>query len=301
MKAKNESTYFERFNPLNDFLFFKVMGEKGNEVQLLGFLNAVLQHSGKKTIETIEILENQSYTKDIANGKSCVLDVLAILTDGTKVNIEIQLSNQGNMERRSLYYWSKIYSESLNEGHDYRELPNVIAINIIDYPFLPGESVHTFFNLREAVTPSLILSPALEIHFLNMVKWRNLSEKDIVNNSLHRWLAWFDEGSPPELVEEVVNMDNTIKAANERQTHVTQNEEARRAYWSRRKAEHDLISGLNYARDEGMEKGLKEGQEKGLEIAKKNIAKNALAKGLPIEMIHDITGLDLETIKGIKD
>jgi len=130
-----------------------------------------------------------------------------------------------------------------------------------------------------------------------MVKWRNLGEKDIVNNSLHRWLAWFDEGSPPELVEEVVNMDNTIKAANERQTHVTQNEEARRAYWSRRKAEHDLISGLNYARDEGMEKGLKEGQE----ISKKNIAKNALTKGLPIEMIHDITGLDLETIKGIKD
>ena len=120
-----------------------------------------------------------------------------------------------------------------------------------------------------------------------MVKWRNLGEKDIVNNSLHRWLAWFDEGSPPELVEEVVNMDNTIKAANERQTHVTQNEEARRAYWSRRKAEHDLISGLNYAREEG------------LEIAKENIARNALAEGLAPEFVQKITGLNLETIKGL--
>ena len=30
-----------RLNPLNDYLFCKVMGEKGSEVQLLGFLNAV--------------------------------------------------------------------------------------------------------------------------------------------------------------------------------------------------------------------------------------------------------------------
>ena len=75
------------------------------------------------------------------------------------------------MERRSLYYWSKIYFESLGEGHNYRKLPNVIAINIIDFNFLPGENVHTCFNLREAANPTIILSHALEIHFINMVKW----------------------------------------------------------------------------------------------------------------------------------
>jgi len=80
------NTFTERLNPLNDFLFFKVMGEKGNEVQLLGFLNAVLKQSGKKPIESVEILENQSFIKDIASGKSCILDVLAVLSDGTKVN-----------------------------------------------------------------------------------------------------------------------------------------------------------------------------------------------------------------------
>jgi predicted transposase/invertase (TIGR01784 family) len=158
MKHLDINTPTQRFNPLNDFLFFKVMGEKGNEIQLLGFLNAVLSQSGKKSIESVEILENQSFVKDIINGKSCVLDVLAVLSDGTKVNIEVQLSNQVNMERRSLYYWSKVYFESLNEGHDYRELPNVIAINIIDFDFLPYENVHTCFNLREAANPSLILS-----------------------------------------------------------------------------------------------------------------------------------------------
>jgi len=289
METINNNTFTERLNPLNDFLFFKVMGEKGNEVQLLGFLNAVLGRSGKKSIESVEILENQSFVKDISSGKSCILDVLAVLTDGTKVNIEVQLSNQRNMERRSLYYWSKIYFESLNKGRNYRELPNVIAINIIDFSFLPEDNVHTYFNLREASNPSLILSSALEIHFINMVKWRNLVEKDIVNNSLHRWLTWFDEKSPLELVEEVVSMDSAIKAANERQTYVSQDEEARRTYWSRRKAEHDLISGLEDAREEG--------RDEGQEAATLGIARNALAEGLPIEVVQKITGLELETIK----
>jgi hypothetical protein len=41
------STLQQRFNPLNDYLFYKVMGEKGSETQLLGFLNAVLGRTGE--------------------------------------------------------------------------------------------------------------------------------------------------------------------------------------------------------------------------------------------------------------
>ena len=186
MKALTSNIFVERFNPLNDFLFFKVMGEKGNEVQLIGFLNAVFSNSGKELIKSVEILENQSFAADVISGKSCVLDVLAVLADGTKVNIEVQLSNQGNMDRRSLYYWSKVYFESIGEGHDYSKLPNVIAINILDFDFLPDGNVHTCFNLRDATDPSLIISQALEIHFINMVKWRKLVDRDIANNSLHR-------------------------------------------------------------------------------------------------------------------
>jgi len=47
METLNNHEPFQRLNPLNDFLFFKVMGEKGDEPQLIGFLNAVLGRSGK--------------------------------------------------------------------------------------------------------------------------------------------------------------------------------------------------------------------------------------------------------------
>ena len=121
---------------------------------------------------------------------------------------------------------------------------------------------------------------------------RKQEEKDIENNSLHRWLTWFDEGSPPGLIKEVVSMDNAIKAANERQAYVTQDEEARRVYWSRRKAEHDRVSGLEYAREEGMEKGI----EKGIEKGRLEIAKNLKANGVTVDIIAKSTGLSPEEI-----
>ena len=41
---------------------------------------------------------------------------------------------------------------------------------------------------------------------------------------------------------------------------------------------------------------MKTGMEKGM----KTVAMNALAKGLPFELICDITGLDMETIAGLQ-
>jgi len=49
-----------RYDPLNNFLFYKIFGEKGDEVQLLGFINAVLGKSGNNLFTSVEILENKS-------------------------------------------------------------------------------------------------------------------------------------------------------------------------------------------------------------------------------------------------
>ena len=298
MNIINSHEPFQRFNPLNDFLFFKVMGEKGDEVQLLGFLNAVLGRSGKEPIKSVEIKENKTFIKSILEGKSCILDVLAVLHNGTKVNIEVQLSNQYNMERRSLFYWSKVYLESLKGGQDYRKLPNVIAVNIVDFDFPPEGDTHTCFHLREATNPSLVLSPALEIHFINMVKWRE-GEKGL-DDPLHRWLVWFDEESPPELIKEVIGMDSAIMAASERQDFIIQDDEAYQMYWMRRKVEHDLISNLNGAREEGEEIVLQKGEQIGREKKATEIARKLKDKGLPLAEIVDITGLPTETINGLQ-
>ena len=173
-------------------------------------------------------------------------------------------------------------------------MPNVVAINIVDFDFPPGGNFHTCFHLREDTDPSLILSPALEIHFVNMVKWRR-GEKDL-NEPLNRWLTWFDERSPPELIAEVANMDSAIMAAYMQQDFITQNKEAWQDYWMQRKVEHDRISNLNGARREGEEIGQQRGQQLGREEKALEIARKMKTAGRPCSEIEEFTGLPSDII-----
>jgi len=268
-----------QFDPLNNFFFYKIFGEKGNEIQLLGFINAVLGKTGDNKFVSVEILENKNFIAEIIGGKSCSLDVRARLKNGVMVNIEVQLRNQYNIDRRSLFYLSKEYTRDLESGEDYLKLPNVIAINIVDYNFPNTRDFHSCFRLREDTEKDIILTDALEIHFINMVKYRKQG-KDRLDEPLCRWLAWFNKNSTPEILEEVVSMDTAIQNADKRMSNLTMSEEEMDTYYRMQKAEWDRVSALNYAcrnRD-------------------RTIARNLLTEGLSHELIQKTTGLSLEEI-----
>jgi len=285
---ENIKTRSTQFDPLNNFLFYKTFGENGDDVQLLGFINAVLGKTGDDKVTSLEILENKNFMAEIMGGKSCVLDVRAKLQNETMVNIEVQLCNQYNMDRRSLFYMSKVYTKELQAGQDYRQLPDIIAINIVDFNFPAASNFHSCFHLREDTEHGIILTNAVEIHFINMVKYRRQVRKqgkEKLNDPLYRWLMWLNKNSPPELLEEVIKMDTAIQTADKRLTHVTQSEEDMWAYTRYMMAECDRTGQLEYALGE----------------RDKKIARNALAEGSTPEFVHKITGLDLETIKNLKD
>jgi len=279
----------KRYDHLNDFLFYKVMGEKGDEVQLLGFLNAVLGKTGDDRFTAVKIIENKFLSPQVIGDKGSILDVRAVLQGKTRVNIEVQVRNEHNMDRRSLFYWSREYTGSLKKGQNYRKLPKVIAINIVNFNFPPVRNSHTRFHLREDLDHNIVLTDALEIHFLNMVQYRKQRKKILLDNPLNRWLVWLDVGSPPELIAEVLKMDSAIYEANERMVYVTGDEEAIRFYEMRQMALSDYNSEIEYAREEGMEKGRAENT---LEIARKmKIA------GRPLSEIEEFTGLPAKTIE----
>ena len=75
-----------RLNPLNDYLFLKMMGESGDEEQLLSFLNAVLHRTGKGILSSIEIVNPKMVAESVGD-KASILDVRAVVNDGTKTNI----------------------------------------------------------------------------------------------------------------------------------------------------------------------------------------------------------------------
>jgi predicted transposase/invertase (TIGR01784 family) len=285
----------ERFNPLNDYLFLKIMGEEGDEEQCLAFLNAVLADSNESSRRLVKILGNRSLSPETLGDKGIVLDFIALAeTENRKnirVNVEVQLKDLHNMTERTLYYWSREYISGIKEGEDYGGLPRVIAVNIVNFDHIKLEEFHTVFRLREDAHREYVLTDLLEIHFLNMIKFRKLERKDM-NKPLERWLTFFDERTPEQTLREVIGMDAAIQKAQSRLEEVTQDYEVRRTYIMRQKALSDWTTGVNTAFEKGIEKGRVEGS---LDIAKK-----ALAEGATIDFIQKITGLSLEDIVSLQ-
>ena len=102
-----------KVKPLNDFIFKKIFGEKGNEDILISFINAILKRTNKEPIIEIEIIDNKQLTKEVINDKTGIIDVRARTAKGENVDIEVQLNDQGNMDKRTLFYWGKMYLENI--------------------------------------------------------------------------------------------------------------------------------------------------------------------------------------------
>ena len=288
----------EKLNFLNDYLFMKYMGEKGDEEQLIAFLNAVLQKTGKGNISSVSIAENTTFSAEIIGGKSCVLDLRATLDNGTKANIEVQLRNLGNMDRRSLFYWSREFVRGIGSGQDYLETPNVIAVNIIDFEFMPEISdIQTSFHLWEDCYRDKMLTDALEIHFVNMFKFRRLKKKDIENNHLHRWLSFFSKETDEATIKKIIAMDKAIKKAHEKISYISCDEDTLRLYQMRELAQMDYNVGMKNALNEGMQKGIQKGRKEGRQEALSEILK-LFKEGKSIEEVNRLFNISGEDESG---
>lgn len=122
-------------DPKIDFVFKRIFGSEENKDVLCAFLNEVLKTTEPEPITDLTIV-NPFLDKNMLNDKQSVLDIRAVTEDGKQVNIEIQLANQYDMNKRTLYYWAKLYTEQLQEGQRYHELKKTITINILDFKFL---------------------------------------------------------------------------------------------------------------------------------------------------------------------
>jgi predicted transposase/invertase (TIGR01784 family) len=274
----------ERLDPLNDYLFLKLMGEEGCEEQCLAFLNAVFADSKARPVRLVKILENKTFTAEAAGEKTSILDVRVETETGEKINIEVQRRDLHNMEQRTLLHWGREYTRAISAGEDYAVLPKVVTINIVNFDNIRLERFHTSFHLWEDGEKDYLLTDVLEIHFINMVKFRKLAGKDIRKNALERWMTFFDITTPEETLREVIAMDSAISKAYEQMDFVTKDKEFLRQYHLREMAMSDRTTELNTA----------------LEKLQMKIARNFLCDGLSVELISKNTGLSVEVIKALQ-
>jgi predicted transposase/invertase (TIGR01784 family) len=268
------------------------MGEKGDEPQLIAFLNAVLGRTGPDRIVRVEILENKTFTPPILGDKTTILDLRGITDRRERINIEVQLKDLHNMAQRTLFHWSREYEGSLGAGEDYGTLPKVITINIVDFDYIDLEAYHTCFHLREDEHPEYQLTEVLEVHFISMTKFRKGGKRDLRGSALDRWMTFFDRESEQSLVEEIVRMDEGIERAAVKLNFVTGDREFLHQYHMREMALSDKTTEINTAFERGIERGMEQGIKRGIE----QVAKKLLEAGNTLEYVRELTGLSAEQL-----
>ena len=276
-------------NPKIDFVFKKIFGSEKHPGVLISFLNAVLKP--KNNITDVEI-KNTDIDKSYIEDKFSRLDVKAVTSKNEIINIEIQLKNEYNMIQRSLYYWSKLYEEQLEEGDRYDKLCRTVCINILDFKYLKNDRFHNGYRLKEIETNEE-LTDLEEIHFIEILKLKKInSEKDIVD-VLEGWVEFLRDPES-EVVRKLEMTNKEIREAKDELYRLSMDEKERALYFIREKSIRDEISALANAEEKGMERGIKKGERnKAIEIAK------SLLDVLDIETISIKTGLSIKEIEDI--
>ncbi|ABE04276.1 hypothetical protein A3306_01005 [Rickettsia bellii] len=135
-----------KVNPRVDLAFKKIFGVEENKDLLISLINSIV--SEKDQIVEVTLL-NPYNPKNFAADKLSILDVKAKSETGKMFNIEIQVTDEADYDKRALYYWSKLYAEQLKAGDDYSKLNKTIGIHILNFTSIPNTAnYHSAFELE---------------------------------------------------------------------------------------------------------------------------------------------------------
>ena len=267
----------ELLKPTNDYVFKRIFGQKKNSDILKDLLQAILPNWNIKNVEPRQEVQLET---DFITDKVCRLDMLATLDDGTKVDIEMQMRNYNDIEARSLFYTTREYHQSLENGQDYIEIPKSIGIWISNFNVFNDEGpFHEIVRLRRDYE-NQIFTDKIEMHYLQLPKFKQKCKR--ISNKLEEWLTFISF----ENMEELKMIENEkVKKAEEELEYLSGDEAERRIAYLRETAEIDRKFAMTAARDQGR-------VEEKIEVAKKMLAEN-----MDINLIIKITGLTKEEIE----
>lgn len=286
----------EKINPRVDLAFKKIFGTEGNKDLLISLINSIVGEEDQVVDITLLNPYNQ---KNFKNDKLSILDIKAEGSDGKKFNIEIQITDEADYDKRALYYWAKLYGDQLKESEDYSKLEKVIGIHILNFTSIPkSEKYHNAFSITEKET-GLHYFKQLELHTIELKKFTDQLGKEFedigskIQTSLDLWSAFLTRNDLLSTAKLSRDLDDApIKKAIEVLNVMNFSKEEREAYEDHLKWLRIEANSLKKAEEKGVEKGRKE--------EKLEIARNMLNESLPIEKIAALTGLTEKEVKNLQ-
>ena len=268
-------------SPKLDVVFHMLFGEQKHKRITKKLIEDVI---GEK-VETIELEQTPYLWGEHANDKIGIVDVRATINNKEPVDIEMQIADNKNIEKRILFYWAKLYLKQLEAGENYNQLNRSIGIIFLDYEIekLKELPTHTKWQIKESENGKYLLTEDLEIHIIELTKIK----KKVEEGSLKKWIL-FLENPEGEETRKMAEKEKEIKEAIEKLEDISSDEEKIRIAELREKYIMDRESELETAEEKGIKKG-------SIEIAKKLKKEN-----MAIEKIAGITGLSKEEVEKLK-
>ena len=287
------------YTPKNDYVFKRIFGKEGNEDITRDFIKfATGIEYNEINLNTKPILE-----ADIINNKMGVLDVKVEGDKETNIDIEMQVTSNEYIADRILWYWAKLYSDTIKKGNTYDNTKRAICILIADFEIEKLKSIKeysTVWNIREKKHQDVILTDKLEIVIIELRKLDR--REDASNKGLLNWCEFIQ--APEKVSEKVMSENENIRKAKEELEKINNDEHERMLAELREKAIMDEMAIRKTGYNEGMNKGLKDGMQQGIKEGEKNksieIAKRLLTMNIDISIIVKATGLSKEEIEKIK-
>ncbi len=273
-----------------DYAFKKVFGSEQSKSILISFLNALLDFNGEKITELTIV---DPYQIPLLQGmKDTFVDVKAVLSNQTKVIIEMQVLNVEGFEKRILYNAAKSYSTQLLKGEKYHLLNPVVALTITDFVMFDDlKDIMSTFKLLEK-NHLINYSDDIQLVFVELPKFLKTDQE--LTNITDKWIYFVKNAGSLEYIPETLQNNQEIQQA----FTIANTASLSRAELELQEKRHDFIR----LQQGSIELARSQGKQEGKEETRLEIAKNLLAAGLEMSLIIKTTGfsqLELEKIKNL--
>jgi predicted transposase/invertase (TIGR01784 family) len=274
-----------------DFAFKKVFGSEQSKHVLISFLNALIDF-GEEQVTDLTIVD--PYQIPLLKGmKDSYVDVKAVLSNNTKVIVEMQVLNVEGFEKRVLYNAAKLYSTQLKKSGKYTTLEPIIALTITDFEMFPEfAKTISYWNLREREV-LLQYSNDIELIFAELPKFTK-TEKEL-SSITDKWLYFVKHAGDLEFVPESFTEPQLQEAFDIANTAGLSEEELDIQF-----KRQDFIAMQQGAVEKAAQSGLERGIEQGVELGNIATARNMLRDQMPIETICKYTRLEREVVEQLQ-
>jgi len=286
-----------KISPRVDLAFKKLFGVEENKDLLISLINSIV--SQEDQVADLTLL-NPYNTKNFRTDKLSILDIKAQGLDGKRFNIEIQISDEADYDKRALYYWAKLYTEQLKNAQDYSTLSKAIGIHFLNFTSIPEtENYHNIFHVTEKDS-GITYFKDLELHTIELNKFSKNGKEGLdeivgkIKTMLDVWSTFLTRNDLLKIDNLPQELDNpALKKAITVLDVMNFSDEERNAYDDHLKWLMIEANTVKKAEEKGRAEGIIEGAEnKALEMARKMLAKNR-----PLDEISEFTGLSREQIE----